>query len=819
MSELELESSGFERTILCKLSANEKVRQDFWQWSINHTLLINELLIRVSQHRDFDQWKNRGTIPYKAIQQLCETFKDPKQEHFLELPRRCYTSASLTVYYTYKSWLSLHKKCYDRLQGKKNWLAVIDNDLEVAKNTNFSSQLIQTKAAEILSQAYAQRDNSQQNQNEKTKKKSSKKLGNYPSIMTILFGVYGRTQDLLERRALAHLLKNECQVNEEEEDPEALKLRLEKKRIQIARLEKQLKSRLPDGRDPTGDRFENNLNNAIALPNHSTFLPAKFWINWYQALQLDPKDGSNLLILFLSFISYKQNLAAEFDAWEQEEPERLALASTIYKTLPYPFLFGSADDLYWSSEQVEPHPRTIRERHQTEKRHARQPPKRRRKPKHKQNVNKQICVRFKGKELKKHCFRINCDRRQLPLFKQFLVDREMQKQRKETEKFMGGIFTLRSARLVWKKDTERLHRKRTSTTSLLWMKFLFAIQRKETITDKELDSWLITFLCINTIFPWQAHRLYLHCTIDSRLLTAEGTEEVIAEKAAAAQQYLDARSETSTSKQQAVERVDEEEPQTSQAQRGTTAKKKETTLARSKNPPPARPSRPVYKGQSHVEAVVIVSRFAIVAIAVVNTQTQEILEFQKVKDLLTEHRSDVLKERLKKHQGMLKGGRNLEQLQLQQHGLVKRWRNHRKKNLTQRQKEQKRGLYKRSNQESNLAQYLNRLLAKRIVQLCQMHQVGTIVLPELGNIRENFECEIQAKARQKFPDDNVQLQKQYAKEVRMRVHRWNYKNLLHAIRQYATHTRIPVITWQQPKEGSLRDMAAVMARPAPLGVP
>jgi hypothetical protein len=150
---------------------------------------------------------------------------------------------------------------------------------------------------------------------------------------------------------------------------------------------------------------------------------------------------------------------------------------------------------------------------------------------------------------------------------------------------------------------------------------------------------------------------------------------------------------------------------------------------------------------------------------------------------------------------------------------VKRWRKHRKKNLTQCQEEQKRGLYKRTNQESNSAQYLNRLLAKRIVQLCQTYQVGMIVLPELGDIRENFECEIQAKARQKFPGDNVQLQKQYAKELRMRMHRWNYKNLLHAIRQYATHARILVTTRWQSKEGTLRDKAAVMARAVPPGVP
>ncbi|PSB22940.1 hypothetical protein C7B76_02030 [filamentous cyanobacterium CCP2] len=813
MNELE-EGAGFNETVLCKLGADEKVRQDFWQWSIKHTLLVNELLIQVSQHKDFEQWKNSGTITKKAVVELGKPFKDPEREQFIELPYRFHTSATLLVFYIYQSWLKLHQKHSYKLQGKKKWLAVLDNDLEVAKHTDFSPQMIQTQASEILSQASAQHEKSQQKRKKKSSKKSGETSKSHLAIMTILFDRHEQSQDLLERRAIAHLLKNGCQVNDAEEDLEALKLRLEKKRIQIARLEKQLERRLPDGRDPTGERFASNLAQAIAFADHLTFVPAKFWINWYQVLQRNPNDESDLVIPFLGYVYHQQAGDAGFDAWEQGDSERAALVSTLYETLPYPILFGSAGDVYWSLKQVDPNPGTTRQKQQSHR-----TPKRRRKPKHKQKVQERLCVRFKGEELKNHHFGVYCDRRQLPVFKQFLTDREVQKQRKDTEKFMGGIFTLRSARLVWKEDTERLQRKRASTTSLLWLKFLFAMQREETVTDKELDSWIISFLCINTIFPWQSHRLYLHCTIDSRLLTAEGTKEVIAQKTAATQQYLEQfKPETATPKPQAVERV-EEERQTPQARGGTTVKKKETTLARSKNPPPARPSRLLYKGRSDIAAVVVVSRFAIVAVAIVNTQTQEILEFQKIKDLLTEHRSDVLEERLKKHQGMLKGGRSLEQLQLQQYRLVKRWRKHRKKNLTQRQEEQKRGLYKRSNQESNLAQYLNRLLAKRIVQLCQTYQVGMIVLPELGNIGENFECEIQAKARQKFPGDNVQLQKQYLKELRMRMHRWNYKNLLHAIRQYATPARIPVTTRWQPKEGALRDKAAVMARAVPPGVP
>jgi hypothetical protein len=53
-------------------------------------------------------------------------------------------------------------------------------------------------------------------------------------------------------------------------------LRLEKKRTEIQRLEKAMASRLPIGRDPTGDRAQQSIDEAIAFAEHTTFIPVTF---------------------------------------------------------------------------------------------------------------------------------------------------------------------------------------------------------------------------------------------------------------------------------------------------------------------------------------------------------------------------------------------------------------------------------------------------------------------------------------------------------------------------------------------------------------
>jgi CRISPR/Cas system-associated exonuclease Cas4 (RecB family) len=85
---------------------------------------------------------------------------------------------------------------------------------------------------------------------------------------------------------------------------------------------------------------------------------------------------------------------------------------------------------------------------------------------------------------------------------EFLTDYKTHKQLPEEDRFSEGLFTLRSACLIWRKDESR-HR-----------------SKKKIGADQQEDQ----------LKPWNTHRLYLHCTVDRRLLTAEGTEQVREEK-------------------------------------------------------------------------------------------------------------------------------------------------------------------------------------------------------------------------------------------------------------------------------------------------
>jgi hypothetical protein len=207
-------------------------------------------------------------------------------------------------------------------------------------------------------------------------------------------------------------------------------------------------------------------------------------------------------------------------------------------------------------------------------------------------------------------------------------------------------------------------------------------------------------------------------------------------------------------------------------------KRVQSTSDRLNNLPAQRASRPIYQGKSHLVASVCFSRLEVIGVAIIDLQTQAILAYQNLQDLLTDQRTEVLAQRAAKIKGRKrriivkhsaehpakfrarqkskdrqKGQRSVVQLSLEQYRLVDRWRHEQRKNLTERKEEQQRGLYAESNKESNQAQYLNRLIAKRLIQLCQKWQVGSIILPNFGDLRESFECEIQARAKRKFPDD------------------------------------------------------------------
>ncbi|GAB4375278.1 MAG: hypothetical protein Kow00121_20830 [Elainellaceae cyanobacterium] len=740
---------------------------------VRYTLLVNRLLEQVSQSSEFEKWQEKGSISQKSVKELCDHLKKHHPE-FQGLPSRFYTSAILMVAYTFESWLTLQQKRWRKMNGKQHWLRRIEDDIELAKVTDFSPEMIQLRAEAILSELRSSRSiesepieyvNNELNTAEDSQEEEE--MNQHKSLFSHLFELYDVTDDALTRRAIVHLLKNGGEINKEPEDPEKLALRLAAKREEIQRLEEQLQSRLPTGRDPTGETIIRFLEEAIKLPEHPTCYQPWLLLHAFYCCALSSMPYIQYGIYLLQAILTEVRIVeSEFSAWRDAIAEHLADAAKLPNDLPYPLIFGSTSDLVWESQlkgKSHNSPPTSEASGQPGAKSSRKRPFKRKRKKLRTRSDERITVRFHG--MSQYRFKIYCDRRQLPIFRQFLLDYRTHKALDEENKFSLGLFALRSATLIWKEDKHLRHKRNSSNPA-------------------------------DTLPPWQTHRLYLHCSIDSRLLTAEGTEQVRLQKISDTRQTLEKAKnrEQELLKQKLEHRLTEQEQQKLEEElkkERQKIKKNQTSLAHLHNPTPPRPSRVPYQSKPDITLGIVFCRQQLVGVGVIDLQTQQVLEYYSVRKLLTNHK--VTKARRK---------RSVLQLKLEKYRLVNRLRGWKKHNTTQRAKEQKQGLYMQSSTESNLGQYLERLIAARIVQVALKWQASSIVTPQLGDVREHVESAVQIRARQLF-ENHREAQQEYAKQFRMDFHRWSYGRLTGCIHRRARHEGILVKTGWQPIEGSL----------------
>ena len=203
------------------------------------------------------------------------------------------------------------------------------------------------------------------------------------------------------------------------------------------------------------------------------------------------------------------------------------------------------------------------------------------------NEQDRLCVRFNG--LSEHIFRIYSDRRQLHWFQRFLEDQQIKKEGKNTHS--SGLFTLRSTKLVWKQDRNKGE-------------------------------------------PWNANRLVLFCTVDTRFWSAEGTQLARKEKEAKLLKTIDNMKEKGelTANQQAF------------------VQKKHATLAKLHNSvlvsvplrlSPTRgltafprPSRQLYQGKPNIILSVAMGLKKPATVAIVDGNTGNAIAFRHIKQLL-----------------------------------------------------------------------------------------------------------------------------------------------------------------------------------------
>ena len=620
-------------TIQGRLVASEATRQHFWKlMAEKNTPLVNELLLQIYQHSEFPNWQERGKVPSNVIKEICQTLKqDPK---FSGQPGRFFTSATTLVSYIYRSWLAVQKRLRYQLEGKTRWLEMLKSDQELIEISGCSLEKIRQKANEILTTANASDSQLSRSQpNVARKRKSSSKLDR--SFANALFAAYQQTGDLLTRCAVTYLLKNGCKLSDTSEDPEKFAQYKRKVEIQTERLEKQLKSRLPHGRDLTSDKWLETLKTATGTA------PAN-------------ED--------------------EAKSWQSEllrEPS----------TVPFPINYETNTDLTWC-----------------------------------RNVKDRLCVRFNG--LSEHEFQVYCDRRQLHWFQRFLEDQQIQQG--SNDQHSSSLFTLRSARISWQAGTGKGD-------------------------------------------PWQIHHLILACTLDTHLWTAEGTEQVKAEKAEEISQILE--------KMQSKKDLKDSQH--------AFIRRKQATLTRIEHSFP-RPSKALDRGQSHILVGISLGLEKPVTAVVIDASTEKVLAYRTTRQLLGEHYKLLNRQRQKQHS-----------------------------HAHARQTSQRQGKHHFPT-ESELGQYIERLLAAAIVELAQDYGAGSIAVPQLGNIRELIQSEIQAKAESKYPG-LLEGQKRYAKQYRSSIHRWSYSRLIENVRSQSSKVGIVLEEGRQPIKQDLKEAAKELA--------
>jgi len=224
-----------------------------------------------------------------------------------------------------------------------------------------------------------------------------------------------------------------------------------------------------------------------------------------------------------------------------------------------------------------------------------------------------------------------------------------------------------------------------------------------------------------------------------------------------------------------------------------------TSLARLQQPTPQRPSKPPYQGQPDILVSVSFSRDQPVGVVVMDVRTQKFVEYQSVRQLLSER---TVKAR--------RGNRSITQLRLEKYRLVNRRHRQQQKNAVRRRQEQKQNRYAQSSSESNLGEYIDRLIASRIVKLALKWRASSIALPKIGDIRESIEAGVKARAKRKFPNE-FERQQNYAKQFRNSVHRWSYGRLIDCIQSRASRVGILIEQGQQPAQGTLQEQAAQVA--------
>lgn len=261
-------------TIQCRLHGREETLRNLWRlMTEQNSLLVSEILENIKTHPELDQWLSQGYISAETIKKIVKQLK--QKPKYQGMPGRFSDSAERLVKEIYKSWFAVQRKKRNSLWGKKRWLAMLRSEPELLEQTGLNLPELQAEAEKILNREQKKFDKLKQNKNSETAMPKDL-FSNFFQVYDQVTKNYEKEQEphlktkkLIKQCAVVYLLKNKCEMSNKPEEPEQYQQYKRTKEIQIERLEKQLKARLPNGRNLTKSDYLEALEKATNLITES----------------------------------------------------------------------------------------------------------------------------------------------------------------------------------------------------------------------------------------------------------------------------------------------------------------------------------------------------------------------------------------------------------------------------------------------------------------------------------------------------------------------------------------------------------------------
>ena len=258
-----------KNTFINLAESSEDVRQQLWHFFLTSSSLTDELLDRLSQHPNFQTWRQEGNLPDEELKACWLELKtSPLYDE--KLPGRLFPSVQSMVKTIYASWLALHQQKQRRLNGLNRLTEIVYSDEALLEMCDLTFAQLQANAESMLSEIDREIANSE------------KSL----SRIKLLFQKHTdlSEEDITNRSAIAYLIRHGCKIEPKIESNEKFKKWFRTKLKRVRRLETQLAGHFPRGRD-----IQNKaLTSCLETTNRDDFTDNLEYLLWRNPISRNP---------------------------------------------------------------------------------------------------------------------------------------------------------------------------------------------------------------------------------------------------------------------------------------------------------------------------------------------------------------------------------------------------------------------------------------------------------------------------------------------------------------------------------------------------